>query len=700
MKRVGERSGEVGAEKEENLGEKLRRGVVLVGKRRGGGPCTTPVVSSWRLFSLSSDPQTIIRSDNNKGHPSQEPAITSASVSVRKLAAALWELQQYLPLAKMHRGGTGPHANGVPPTRLRHLHHHHPHHHLHKEKATLDLSHFLAENSPSSPDQPASVSSLRRQVAASLMQHHRTIERSNHALQPVSPASYGSSLEVAPYNAVVTPTSSLEFRGRIGESHYSLKTSTELLKVLNRIWSLEEQHASNMSLIKALKTELEHARLKVKELLRERQADRHEIDDLVKQVTEDKLVRKSKEQDRIHAAIQSVRDELEDERKLRKRSESLHRKLARELSEVKSTLSGALKDLEREKKSKKLLEDLCDEFAKGITDYEQEVHALKQKADGDWTGRADRDQLILHISESWLDERLQMQLEEAQCGVSEKNSIVDKLRLEIETFLQAKHVHANKTEKMLQRERRNSLESVHLNEAVSAPQDVDDDDDSVGSGSQCFELQKPNNTEFKPHGKEAADDCLDETVIVRNTKKKVESGERIKGRTPSSLQVKFEEKMARAMSSDGNKKSQLVNTEQGRSEEGKPNEISVSQMPEHREVTEDASYEKIKKHDETRGNNSNHAVDSLIRSQYLISDGGNLHLENNSGEASCSNFGWRNQASPVRQWMAKLTSPDLDIPESSSKLPIGVKDNTLKAKLLEARSKSRRSRLKASKISC
>lgn len=38
----GEKSGEGEAEKEENLGEKLRRGVVLLGKK--GGPCT-PVLS-------------------------------------------------------------------------------------------------------------------------------------------------------------------------------------------------------------------------------------------------------------------------------------------------------------------------------------------------------------------------------------------------------------------------------------------------------------------------------------------------------------------------------------------------------------------------------------------------------------------------------------------------------------------------------
>jgi hypothetical protein len=29
-----------------------------------------------------------------------------------------------------------------------------------------------------------------------LIKHHQSIDRNNHALQPVSPASYGSSLEV------------------------------------------------------------------------------------------------------------------------------------------------------------------------------------------------------------------------------------------------------------------------------------------------------------------------------------------------------------------------------------------------------------------------------------------------------------------------------------------------------------------------
>ncbi|XP_052874402.1 uncharacterized protein At5g41620-like isoform X2 [Gossypium arboreum] len=543
---------------------------------------------------------------------------------------------------------------------------------------------------------PESASSLRRHVAQTLMKHHRSIENNNHALQPVSPASYGSSMEVAPYNPAVTPSSSFDFRGRVGESHYNLKTSTELLKVLNRIWSLEEQHVSNISLIKALKMELDHARVRIKELLRDQQADRHEIDDLMKQIAEDKLARKSKEQDRIHAAVRSVRDELEDERKLRKRSESLHRKLAREVSDIKVSLSNALKDLERERKSRKLLEDLCDEFAKGIKSYEREVHGLRQKSDEDWAGAADCDRMILHISESWLDERMQIKPEEAQSGFDEQKSMIDKLGFEIETFLQAKRISTSVSKRsnyLSRKDRRKSLESVPLNEAVSAPKDVCDAEDSASSDSNCFELNKPNNVDLKSDKDVALNGDLEETIKSNHAEKKPPSHEKSKTRHPSSLQVKFEEKMARAMC-NGNKKSQLANSAQEDTVIGNTTEITVSQKFENDEATQYGSEGRKNKLDEIHGLSSNYVLDNLIRNHMALSEGGNINPENDCGEASCSFPAWKNQLSPVRQWMTKFTSPDLDESESSTKLPPGTKENTLKAKLLEARSKGPRSRLK------
>lgn len=145
MKEAGD-SGSEEAEKEENLGEKLaRRRRVLIRKSRRGGP-TTPVLCSWRLCPFGQE-QPIIK-DAPFFAITTTATANPTSPSARKLAAALWEFQHYFPLSKMHRGNGG---GAPPPPRQRH--HLHLHHHLSKDKGTLDLSNFLADNCPSSPDQ-------------------------------------------------------------------------------------------------------------------------------------------------------------------------------------------------------------------------------------------------------------------------------------------------------------------------------------------------------------------------------------------------------------------------------------------------------------------------------------------------------------------------------------------------------------------
>ena len=161
MEREG-KGGEGEAEKQENLGEKLRRGA-LVGKRCGP---TTPVVSSWTLFSLPhshpiTTPKRASASASASAFANPSASASAPAVSVRRLGAALWELQGYLlPFAKMHRGGAqangagaGAANGGPPPPRLRHLSNHNHRHH--KDKGVLDLSHFLADNNSltSDPDQ-------------------------------------------------------------------------------------------------------------------------------------------------------------------------------------------------------------------------------------------------------------------------------------------------------------------------------------------------------------------------------------------------------------------------------------------------------------------------------------------------------------------------------------------------------------------
>ncbi|KAJ8621668.1 hypothetical protein MRB53_030197 [Persea americana] len=665
----GAKGGVSGVEKEEFLGKKLKRGILLA---KRGGPCTP--VPPWKLGGA---------------HDSNPGGSTIPALSARKLGANLWEIQD-LPLAKMSR---------VVRSRP------------HKDKALeLPSTHFV-DPPHSSPDQPASSSSLRRHVAASLMKHHKMFERNARALQPLSPASCSSSMELAAYDQAVTPTSSLDLKGRLGESGFSLKTSTELLKVLNRIWSLEEQHTSNISLIKALKKELDRARVRIQDLLQVQQADRNEIEDLMKQVAEDKLLMKSKEQDKIKVAVQSLREELEDERKLRRRSESLHRKLARDLSEVKTAFSKALKELERERKARVLLEDLCDEFARGVGDYEQELRALKHKSEKDLVDRDDR--LILHIAEAWMDERMQMKLAEARCDPTAKGMAIDRLRCEIETFLQTKRSSASKVDipyckDPTQKEdgcfRRQSLESVPLNEAASAPQDGGDED-SMASDLHCFELNKNVDdngisNRSKPQGDK--DDNFKEIKKPSPSKKKVGSSEKMRGRNQSSLQVQFEKQMDSAQG--------IYIAEDGE-EKANQSEISVAQMKSENCKAREATNGKKSRRDSTL--KSDQAIDDLIREQFLLSEGGRIHPENDHREGSCSHSLWRGHSvtgtgdhasgndlslsSPVQRWNYRHASPDLEISESSSKLPRGLKENTLKAKLLEARLEGQHARFKTTR---
>ena len=49
--------------------------------------------------------------------------------------------------------------------------------------------------------------------------------------------------------------------------------------------------------------------------MQEQKADCHQIDNLMKRFADEKIMWKSEEQEKIRAIVQSVRDELEDERK-------------------------------------------------------------------------------------------------------------------------------------------------------------------------------------------------------------------------------------------------------------------------------------------------------------------------------------------------------------------------------------------------
>lgn len=449
-------------EEEEEVEKPLRRGLAAAqararARRKAGHATPSP---SWKLEPSPPRPEEEASAEADAGAGrSAAPA-----ASARQLGATLWEIQDVIRVAGAGR-------------RIRR-----------RGRRAL-----VGDEASADVDRPRSSRGFGAQVAASLMEHDKVHKGRYHSRQPLSPASYTSSVGATTIN-LVSPTRSLDCNARFRQAGNGIKTSTEILKVLNRIWSLEEQHVADVSALKGLKRELYHAQACIQELMQERQQYRHEIDSLARQLTEDKMARRNKDQEKVRSALCSLQEELEDERRLRKHSENLHRKLGKELSEMKSAFCKSVKALEKEKRTTKLLEDLCDEFAKGIRNYEEEVRVLKQKYIKEYEHKFDKS--VVHISEAWLDERMQLQKIHTREFLSGKTSITERLSSEIESFLHhAKRSDIKNGNLDVGNEKRDtnlcgqSLESVHLNGATSAPQLAEDDDgSSMASDLHCFEL--------------------------------------------------------------------------------------------------------------------------------------------------------------------------------------------------------------------
>lgn len=441
-----------------------------------------------------------------------------------------------------------------------------------------------------------------------------------------------SSLQMALHTSVMSPNSSLVSNSKFGESSRNLKTSTELLKVLNRIWSLEEKHALDMSLVKTLRRELDQSKSRIHELMQEKKRDKNEVGSLMKQLRECKVARK-KDQEQIKDTVKSVETKLEDELKSRRHSEKRHHKLAKELSEIKSSFSNALRELEQERKARVTLEDLCDAFARGIRDYEQEIRVMKHKSCTDQIVMEGNDRLILHIAEAWLDERTQMKLADAS-DVSEKQSVLDKLCLEIESFLREKQSgHSGRIQDVSPGESNilaHSLESFHLNEPASAPWNVNDEDDSVGVIPQF-----------------SRDRSLKQAKETTKTKA-------VNRKVASNLQM------------------QLVNGGSTKSRIENMNETSDPGMPRKGEMMQRNSRDG--KNRVANADADADLEDKKLRHGY------------NCMESSFNPSTFAGPPSPVKKWTSEAPP---DISESSATWLKTMKPNTLKAKLMEARQQSR-----------
>ncbi|XP_058102708.1 uncharacterized protein At5g41620 [Magnolia sinica] len=470
---------------------------ILVGKRGGS---STPV-PTWKMSSRSPSPMAGVP-ESPKYQPSQAGGkAKQAPISARKLAATLWELNE-IPSPRVKADLQE--RRGKKETRG-------------KERVTRSvqsgsLPPHLSDPSHSPVSEAmdrSTTSSLRRRMSMA-SQRLGPNDRTSGGLDSMSNASL---MEIETRSRGLTPSGSITGgKSRLRDLSNGLTTSKELLKILNRIWGVEEQHSSSMSLVSALRGELERARVQVDQLIQEQKSDRDEINYLMKRFAEEKAAWKSKEREKITAAVQSIVTDLEKERKQRKRTENVNAKLSRELAETKAMLSKALKELESERREKEIMEQVCDELARGIGEDKAEVEELKRES-AKVREEVEKEREMLQLADVWREERVQMKLSEAKFQFEEKNAAVDKLRNELEAYLRTKRMketrsghrnHSVDDEDLPQLI--NLSKKAHLgNDGIDEEGEVEDgeeakedgcedDDDSAESDLHSIELNMDNNS--------------------------------------------------------------------------------------------------------------------------------------------------------------------------------------------------------------
>ncbi|XP_015079594.1 paramyosin-like [Solanum pennellii] len=288
---------------------------------------------------------------------------------------------------------------------------------------------------------------------------------------------------------------------------HGLDTCKELLKVLSHVWNLKDQKSTCSSLFSAINTELDRLCDEVSKLKQEHRHNHSEVDVLLKKFEEEKMAWKVKEQDKIHTAITSVAREFKTEKKLRKQTERLNKKLGRELADLKASLSKAVKELEGEKRDREILEQVCDELARGLGEDRAEMEELKRQS-AQIREEVEMEQKVLQLADVMREERVQMKLSEAKYQFEEKNTVVDKLRNELEAYLRSKKGQEQGCDSLnyetineLERQFRGTLPSTHhyrdkekADVEILDKEEDGEEDDSTDSDLHSIELNMGDNS--------------------------------------------------------------------------------------------------------------------------------------------------------------------------------------------------------------
>lgn len=184
--------------------------------------------------------------------------------------------------------------------------------------------------------------------------------------------------------------------------------------------------SSTLSLLSALHSELDRARVHLKRL-------------------EEKETLRKREKEKILVGFEMVIEELDIEKKARRKAEKLNKRLEMALIRMEKSILEATGELDRERRSRERVERVCKELVRGIGVDRAKVEELKRQAVSMQEElereremlqvELEKEKEMLQIADEWREERVQMKLSEARCQFEEKNMAVDELRNELEAYL-------------------------------------------------------------------------------------------------------------------------------------------------------------------------------------------------------------------------------------------------------------------------
>ncbi|KAK4275469.1 hypothetical protein QN277_018546 [Acacia crassicarpa] len=603
------------------------------------------------------------KSDAGCGRRAKGKKQREASVSVRKLAAGLWRLQQpeMAPARSGLQHGIGQHGG---------------HQFLNHQNGVTNGSDL--NNLSQSP----------RPIAGAKSGHFCGLEPSFHL-------SYSAMEGVTKWDPIC------------------MKTPDEAQHIHNQM-KLVDQKVSAVSVVSALEAELEQARARIQELETEQHTSKKKLEHFLRKVSEERASWRSREHEKIRVYIDDIKAELNRERKSRQRTEIVNSRLVNELTDAKLSIKRYMQDYEKERKARVLIEEVCDELAKEIGEDKAEVEALKRES-MKLREEVEDERKMLQMAEVWREERVQMKLIDAKVALEEKYSQMNKLVADLDIFLKSRGADFDSKEVREAQSLRQAAAAVNIQDIKGFSYEPPNPDDIFAifeevNGGEPVEREiepcvaySPASHASKIHTVSPEADMIAKDAIQRRSDLYMDDNGEIEDESGWET-VSHCEDQGSSYSPEGsaysvnknrgesNMSGSVMEWEENGGDETPITEISeVCSVPPSKQTKKISSIARIWKSCPNNGENykivSVDGVNGRL-SNGRLSCGGHMSPDRGSGKGGLS----------PRDLLCQLSSPESGNPHAhrgmKGCIPRTTQKNSLKARLLEARMESQKLQLR------